>query len=163
MHENFIKFFKRCHRVQKFDITFNSGLQAALMIGLFWLFAKIGLLGCTEVYLSKLLNVFVANCKMYFLLITWGLIVCGGLLVVQFWRGSRRQTCGGESWNLAKLTSFQSNQCSAKDPRCPLWQSKEEVFASSFNLIAVEPFFKSKFVNNKEWAEMCCENFRIHV
>ena len=46
----------------------TSGPQAALMIGLFWLFAKIGLVGCTEieVYLSKLLNVFVANCKMYF-------------------------------------------------------------------------------------------------
>ena len=72
MHENFILFFKLCHRVQKFDIIFNSGPQAALMIGLFWLFAKIGLVGCTgvEIYLSKLLNVFVANCKMYFLLIT---------------------------------------------------------------------------------------------
>ena len=27
-------------------------------------------------------------------------------------------------------------------PRCPLLQSEEEVFVSSFNLIAVEPFFK---------------------
>ena len=54
------------------NFTSYSGPQAALMIGLFWLFAKIGLVGFTEIeiYLSKLLNVFVANCKMYFLLIT---------------------------------------------------------------------------------------------
>ena len=60
MHENFILFFKLCHRVQKFYIIFNSGPQAALMIGLFWLFAKIGLLACTEVY--NIIFVQIAEC-----------------------------------------------------------------------------------------------------